>query len=283
MPSSSAQARREARSPRRWRAAGRRTALIEREHVGGTCINEGCTPTKTMVASARVAYLARARRGLRGRAPDPSASTWPGARAEARHRQQLPRRERAPASRRAEASTSSAPRRASPGQRAGRRGRPERSTADLIFINTGAPPAAPTSTGLDRIPVARLDHHHGARPGTRAPARAGRRLRRARVRADVPPLRQPGDGRAARPPAPGPRGRRRGRRRSPTSCARTASRSCSTAKRSARRASDRGRSRLHGAGRRRRARRSTGSHLLVAAGRAPNTDGLHLDAGRRRD
>jgi pyruvate/2-oxoglutarate dehydrogenase complex dihydrolipoamide dehydrogenase (E3) component len=39
--------------------AGRKTALIEREHVGGTCINEGCTPTKTMVASARVAYLDR--------------------------------------------------------------------------------------------------------------------------------------------------------------------------------------------------------------------------------
>jgi pyruvate/2-oxoglutarate dehydrogenase complex dihydrolipoamide dehydrogenase (E3) component len=39
--------------------AGNRTALIEREHIGGTCINEGCTPTKTMVASARVAYLAR--------------------------------------------------------------------------------------------------------------------------------------------------------------------------------------------------------------------------------
>jgi pyruvate/2-oxoglutarate dehydrogenase complex dihydrolipoamide dehydrogenase (E3) component len=39
--------------------AGRRTVLIERIHVGGTCINEGCTPTKTMVASARVAYLAR--------------------------------------------------------------------------------------------------------------------------------------------------------------------------------------------------------------------------------
>jgi pyruvate/2-oxoglutarate dehydrogenase complex dihydrolipoamide dehydrogenase (E3) component len=38
--------------------AERRTALIEREHVGGTCINVGCTPTKTMVASARVAYLA---------------------------------------------------------------------------------------------------------------------------------------------------------------------------------------------------------------------------------
>src|SRR5437868_12276364 len=39
--------------------AGWKSALIERIHVGGTCINEGCTPTKTMVASARVAYLAR--------------------------------------------------------------------------------------------------------------------------------------------------------------------------------------------------------------------------------
>ncbi len=39
--------------------AGWKTAIIEREHIGGTCINEGCTPTKTMVASGRVAYLAR--------------------------------------------------------------------------------------------------------------------------------------------------------------------------------------------------------------------------------
>jgi pyruvate/2-oxoglutarate dehydrogenase complex dihydrolipoamide dehydrogenase (E3) component len=39
--------------------AGFKTALIEREHVAGTCINEGCTPTKTMIASGRVAYLAR--------------------------------------------------------------------------------------------------------------------------------------------------------------------------------------------------------------------------------
>lgn len=39
--------------------AGRRTAVIERDKVGGTCINRGCTPTKTMVASARTAYLVR--------------------------------------------------------------------------------------------------------------------------------------------------------------------------------------------------------------------------------
>jgi pyruvate/2-oxoglutarate dehydrogenase complex dihydrolipoamide dehydrogenase (E3) component len=39
--------------------AGRRVALIEREHIGGTCVNNGCIPTKTMVASARAAHVAR--------------------------------------------------------------------------------------------------------------------------------------------------------------------------------------------------------------------------------
>jgi len=39
--------------------AGWKTALIERAYIGGTCINYGCTPTKTMFNSARVAYLAR--------------------------------------------------------------------------------------------------------------------------------------------------------------------------------------------------------------------------------
>ncbi len=39
--------------------AGRKTAIIDRAHIGGCCVNEGCTPTKTMIASGRVAYLAR--------------------------------------------------------------------------------------------------------------------------------------------------------------------------------------------------------------------------------
>ncbi len=39
--------------------AGKSVAVVEQAAVGGTCINYGCTPTKTMVASARVAYLAR--------------------------------------------------------------------------------------------------------------------------------------------------------------------------------------------------------------------------------
>lgn len=39
--------------------AGKRTAIVERAHIGGTCVNEGCTPTKTMIASGRAAYMAR--------------------------------------------------------------------------------------------------------------------------------------------------------------------------------------------------------------------------------
>jgi pyruvate/2-oxoglutarate dehydrogenase complex dihydrolipoamide dehydrogenase (E3) component len=40
-------------------ARGEKVALIESRHLGGTCVNVGCTPTKTMVASAQVAHYAR--------------------------------------------------------------------------------------------------------------------------------------------------------------------------------------------------------------------------------
>jgi pyruvate/2-oxoglutarate dehydrogenase complex dihydrolipoamide dehydrogenase (E3) component len=38
---------------------GMRVAIIERKLFGGTCVNTGCIPTKTLVASARVAHLAQ--------------------------------------------------------------------------------------------------------------------------------------------------------------------------------------------------------------------------------
>ena len=41
----------------RLTAAGRRVAITERGRFGGTCVNTGCTPTKSMVASAYVARL----------------------------------------------------------------------------------------------------------------------------------------------------------------------------------------------------------------------------------
>ncbi len=43
----------------RLTGAGMTVALIERKFVGGTCVNAGCTPTKTLVASARAAHVAR--------------------------------------------------------------------------------------------------------------------------------------------------------------------------------------------------------------------------------
>lgn len=43
----------------RLTAAGMRVAVVERKIVGGTCVNTGCIPTKTMVASAYAAHLAR--------------------------------------------------------------------------------------------------------------------------------------------------------------------------------------------------------------------------------
>jgi dihydrolipoamide dehydrogenase len=51
----------------RYANQGRKTVLIERDQLGGTCVNRGCTPTKTMVASARAAHVARnaARLGVR--------------------------------------------------------------------------------------------------------------------------------------------------------------------------------------------------------------------------
>jgi len=44
---------------RAFASSGKKVLLIEKDQVGGTCINRGCTPTKTMVASAKAAYLVK--------------------------------------------------------------------------------------------------------------------------------------------------------------------------------------------------------------------------------
>ena len=49
---------------------GWNVALVEKSNLGGTCINTGCTPTKTMVASAQVAYTP-GRRSAGASAPAP--------------------------------------------------------------------------------------------------------------------------------------------------------------------------------------------------------------------
>ena len=137
-------------------AAGRRTAVVEREHVGGTCINVGCTPTKTMVASARVAYLARrsADYGVRatGVAVDHTrvrerkrviVDRW-------RHNSEESLRETAGLDllmgEASFAGSNTVDIRLA-------NGATRRCTGDLIFINTGARPATPALAGLERVPV----------------------------------------------------------------------------------------------------------------------------------
>src|ERR1700704_569936 len=43
----------------RLAGSGRKTAILERKRIGGTCVNDGCIPTKTLIASARAAHVAR--------------------------------------------------------------------------------------------------------------------------------------------------------------------------------------------------------------------------------
>src|SRR5471030_1572607 len=53
----------------RLAAAGKRVLLAERGDLGGTCVNTGCTLTKTMMASARAAHVARTAGRLGVRVP----------------------------------------------------------------------------------------------------------------------------------------------------------------------------------------------------------------------
>ncbi|HEY0604768.1 MAG TPA: mercuric reductase [Herpetosiphonaceae bacterium] len=136
--------------------AGRKTALIEREHVGGTCINEGCTPTKTMVASARVAYLAR-------RAADYGVHTGPISIDLSKVRQRkrdIVQSFRSGSQKRIE-ETEGVDLLDGEASFSGEKqievrlssGETRTLTADLIFINTGARPSQPPIDGLVQVPT----------------------------------------------------------------------------------------------------------------------------------
>lgn len=135
--------------------AGWRTALVEKTHVGGTCVNEGCTPTKTMVASARVAYLAR-------RAADYGLKTGPVSVDLERVRQRkqaVVDRFRNGSQRRLEQTEGvdllfGQARFTGPNSVEVRQndGQVRQLSAAAIFINTGARPADPPIEGLEGVP-----------------------------------------------------------------------------------------------------------------------------------
>jgi pyruvate/2-oxoglutarate dehydrogenase complex dihydrolipoamide dehydrogenase (E3) component len=136
--------------------AGWKTAVIERRHVGGTCVNVGCTPTKTMVASARVAYLAR-------RAADYGVHTGAVSvkLAEVRQRKQSIVDSFRNGGQRAIEDTKNLDLLFGEASFTGPRsivvkmndGETRRLTAKKIFINTGCRPADPGVEGLDKITV----------------------------------------------------------------------------------------------------------------------------------
>jgi pyruvate/2-oxoglutarate dehydrogenase complex dihydrolipoamide dehydrogenase (E3) component len=136
--------------------AGWKTAIVERNHIGGTCVNVGCTPTKTMVASARVAYLTK-------RSADYGVDSGPmtvNMSAVRRRKQKIVESFRDGSLRNIEETEGLELMRGEArfiGPKllevdlsgGGRR----RLSAERIFINTGARPAKPPVPGLETIPT----------------------------------------------------------------------------------------------------------------------------------
>ena len=133
--------------------AERRTAIVERGDVGGTCINVGCTPTKTLVASARVASLV-ARAAEYGVDVPAGRANWPAVRA---REQAVVKRFRAGGEQRLRDAGVTllrgearfvGPRKL---RVTGRDGASDEHSAPLVVLNTGGRPSRPELPGLDSV------------------------------------------------------------------------------------------------------------------------------------
>jgi pyruvate/2-oxoglutarate dehydrogenase complex dihydrolipoamide dehydrogenase (E3) component len=133
-----------------------KTAIVERDYIGGTCVNVGCTPTKTMVASARVAYLSK-------RSADYGVDSGPvtvNMSAVRRRKQKVVESFRDGSLRNIE-QTEGLELLKGEARFIGPKslevvldeGGTRQLSAERIFINTGARPARPSIPGLDTIPT----------------------------------------------------------------------------------------------------------------------------------
>ncbi|HEY3781824.1 MAG TPA: mercuric reductase [Fimbriimonadaceae bacterium] len=129
---------------------GKKTALIEREHIGGTCINTGCTPTKTMIASGRVAYLAK-RAAEYGITTGPISTNMEAVRARKRamvdeFRSSSEKKDYSTPNLEVicESASFTGPKTLKAGER--------ELTAETIVIDTGSAPFIPPIKGLDQVP-----------------------------------------------------------------------------------------------------------------------------------
>ncbi|MBI4543871.1 MAG: mercuric reductase [Gemmatimonadetes bacterium] len=130
--------------------SGKRTLLVERKDPGGTCVNYGCTPTKTMIASARAAHVARHAARLGVHAGDVTVDLA----AVVERKDALVQQWRSSVRRRIQRAGERltyvegharfvAPREMNVGG--------ERHSADAVILNVGARPAAPPIPGLDGV------------------------------------------------------------------------------------------------------------------------------------
>lgn len=131
--------------------AGQRVLLAERKELGGTCVNYGCTPTKTMIASARAAHVARTARRLGVTATDVRvnlATIVDRKDALVRQWRESVQKRVARAGQRLTLIRDHArfvgPREVEVGG--------ERHRADVVVINVGARPSVPPLPGLDAVP-----------------------------------------------------------------------------------------------------------------------------------
>ena len=173
--------------------SGMRTAIVERKRFGGTCVNVGCTPTKTLVASAYAAHIAR-RAGDYGVAIGGPVSV-DMKRVKARKdaivaRQRVGLEEWLRETKNCTIYEGHAPLHVA--ARGPRRRRGADGRADLHRCRRTRCDAAAAGAGPGRLSDQFDD------PGDRLPAAASggrrRQLYRPRIRADVPALRQRGDG-----------------------------------------------------------------------------------------
>ncbi|APR86394.1 PF00070 family, FAD-dependent NAD(P)-disulfide oxidoreductase [Minicystis rosea] len=131
--------------------AGKEVAIIERGELGGTCVNNGCTPTKAMIASARAAHVARTagRLGVRTGAVTVDLPAIVDRKDDIVHRWRagVDRRLRSAGDRlhlvRGQARFV--------GERA-LEASGQRLEAPIVILNVGARPTVPALPGLDRVP-----------------------------------------------------------------------------------------------------------------------------------
>lgn len=146
----------------RLTGAGMRVALIERNLLGGTCVNTGCTPTKTLIASARAAHVVRTA-GQLGVLADPPRVDMVRIRQRVQSVSDQSRKgledwleNMAGLSLIKGHAQFTGPDRIAVGDRS--------LTAPRIFLNVGARPAIPDLPGLDQVPfltsstILALDH-----------------------------------------------------------------------------------------------------------------------------